>query len=212
MKKLALIGSKEFAQQIRCFVEEMEDLVVVGYFDDYAEVGTIVCGLPILGHTDHIIDVFEAHLFDCLFIAVGYSSFQFRESIFLKHQGIIPFVNIISPSAVISSTASLGEGVFIGPDSLIGDHVIIHDNVFIHGSSCIGHDNVIGDHTYISGRFDSAGFVRIGARNFIGIRVMFSDHVTVCDDVWIGLGCIVAKDIKEAGKYMSPAAKLYKIE
>ena len=39
-----------------------------------------------------------------------------------------------------------------------------------------------------------------------------ADHIKLTNDVWIGLGCIVTKDIKEPGKYMSPSAKLYKIE
>ena len=212
MSRIALIGSREFAQQIRSAVNEIGSDSVVGYFDDYAVPGTVVEGLSILGTTKDIEEVYNSHIFDSLFIAVGYSSFQFRERIFENYHGKIPFANIISPTAEISPSAFVGEGVYIGPNSSVGDQTVIKNNVFIHGSSNIGHDNVVGDHTYISGRFDSAGFVQIGARNFIGIRVMFSDHVSVCDDVWIGLGCIVAKEIKEPGKYMSPAAKIYKIE
>lgn len=212
MSRIALIGSKEFAQQIRSSIDAIGTDEVVGYFDDYMVAGSIVEGLPILGSTKDIWKIYNNQFFDSLFIAVGYSSFDFRERMFDEFHGRIPFSNIISRSANIDPSVIIGEGVHIGPDSSIGPHSIIADNVFIHGVSSIGHDNMIGRHTYISGRFDSAGFVQIGARNFIGIRVMFSDHISICDDVWIGLGCVVAKNIKEPGKYMSPAAKIYKIE
>ena len=49
MKRLALIGSKEFAQQIRGFAEKTGEFMVVGYFDDFEEKGTIIEGLPVLG-------------------------------------------------------------------------------------------------------------------------------------------------------------------
>ena len=112
----------------------------------------------------------------------------------------------------IAPSVKMGQGVFIGGSTTIGENSIIEDNVFIHGGTTISHDNHIGSHTYISGRFNTAGFCTIGKRCFFGICSCVSDHITICDDVWIGLACVVIKNIKDPGKYMSPAAKLYKIE
>lgn len=212
MKRLALIGSKDFAIQIRSFAERTGEFEVVGYFDDFAQKGTMVNNLPILGKIEDVIPLYKTNVFDCLFFAAGYNNFQFREKTFSALKGKVPFANIIMPNAKLLRNVQLGEGVFIGGGTVIDPNTIIEDNVFIHGGSGVGHDNHIGAHTYISGRFNSAGFVNIGKRNFYGICVLVSDHVSVCDDAWIGLGCIVAKDIKNPGKYMSPSAKLYKIE
>lgn len=212
MKRLALIGSKEFAEQILEFVATTNEYVVVGYFDDFEKKGSLVRGLPVLGKISEAECCYSNKLFDYLFFAAGYNNFGFRDSTFSSIKGKIPFANIIMPDVEIGKNVRLGEGIFIGNHSIIGDNTIIGDNVFIHGNTIIAHDNVIGNHTYISGRVDTAGFCCIGERNFVGIKVLFSDHVKTCNDVWIGLGCIVAKDIKEPGKYMSPSAKLYKIE
>lgn len=212
MKRLALIGSKEFAQQIRSYAENTGDYFVVGYFDDFENVGTLKEGLPILGGIEDIESVYKDDIFDCIFFASGYNNFGFRESVFVKLKGKVPFANIIMKGAYIHPTASIGEGVFIGVGSTIDSGSVVEDNVFIHGYTYIAHDNRIGAHTYISGRCNTAGFCSIGKRNFIGICVCMSDNVSVCDDVWIGLACVVAKNIKQPGKYMSPAAKLYKIE
>ena len=212
MKRLALIGSKDFAQQIQILAEETSVYKVVGYFDDFEEKGTIIRSLPVLGKIEDIETGYKQNLFDCIFFAAGYNNFAFRESAFNKLLGKVPFATIISSSAQIGLDVKIGEGVYIGGNSIIGERTVIGNNVFIHGGTIIAHDNEIGNHSYFSGRINTAGFCKIGNRCFVGICVVFSDHIFVTDDVWIGLGCIVAKDIKESGKYMSPSAKLYKIE
>lgn len=211
MKRLALIGSKEFALQIKEFAESEYDFTVVGFFDDFATKGDMVEGSPILGKISDIESEYAAGRFDCVFLAAGYNNFQFRENTYNCLRGKVPFANIIRKSAIIHKGVSIGEGVFIGGKSVIGANSIIGNNVFIHGGSDIGHDNHIGSHTYISGRFNSAGFTSIGERCFFGICTIVSDHIKICNDVWVGIGSIVIKDIKEPGKYMSNI-KLLKIE
>lgn len=212
MKKLALIGSKEFAQQIRGFAEKTGEFIVVGYFDDFEKQGTIIDGLPVLGARKDIVDAYNNYKFDEVFLAAGYNNFKFRDNAFSELKGRVPFANIIMPDAELSDTTSLGEGVFIGTKTYFGENVQIDDNVFIHGHTFISHDNVIGSHTYISGRLTTAGFVNIGKRNFFGIGAIVSDHISTCDDVWIGLGSIVAKKIKRPGKYISQNVLLTKID
>lgn len=212
MKKLALIGSKDFAVQIRGFAEDTLNYIVVGYIDDFEEVGTMIHGLPVLGSRTDALVLYSQGVFDCLFLAAGYNNFKFREEAFSELKGKIPFANIISKSAHVATDCVLGEGIYIGVNSTIDDRTIIGDNVFIHGGTSIGHDNVINSHTYLSGRIDTCGFCTIGKRCFIGIRVLVADHISICDDSWIGIGCIVAKNIVNPGKYMTSAAKLYQIE
>ena len=212
MKRLVLIGSKDLAHQIRQYAEETGDYHVIGYLDDFEEVGVRIDGLPILGGLKDAECIYKQGLFDYLFIAAGYNNFKFRETAFEMFKGKVPFATIIMKNVQIGDNVKIGDGVYIGPDSIIGSNTTIEDNVFIHQDTHIAHDNVIRKHTYISGRLDTAGFCQIGSRNFIGIRVLFSEHISTCDDVWIGLGCIVTKSIKENGKYMSPCTKLYKIE
>ena len=212
MKRLALIGTKDFSEQIITFAQRTGEFEFVGYFDDLVEKGTIINGKPILGKVEEAIALYQDGLFDCIFEGIGYTRFDLREHYYELLKGKVPFANIIMPDAYISKTARLGEGVFVGNKSTIDDGCVIGNNVFMHGRTHIGHNSTIGDHTYISGTCNTAGYVTIGKKNFIGICVTIADHLSLCDDVWIGLACVVAKNIKEPGKYMSPAAKLYKIE
>lgn len=212
MTKLALIGSRDFAHQIRQFAEETGRFKLVGYFDDFRTTGELEEGLPILGKIEDVEILYSRGIFDSIFLAAGYNNFQFRNNVFDKLKGKVPFANIIMPTAVVESDVSLGEGIYIGPRTCIGHNCMIEDNVFIHGDSSIGHDSKLQNHTYMSGRNFLAGFVHIGKRNFVGLAVTVSDHIYTVDDVWIGIGCVVCKNLTKAGKYMSSAAKLYQID
>ena len=211
MKKLALIGSKEFAQQIRHFAEYAGGYETVGYFDDFVTAGEVIEGLPVLGHIDDIEDEFKRGKFDEIFLAAGYNNFMFRESVFDGLKGKVPFATIIDPTAEVCRGVSLGEGVYVGRNTIIDDCAIVDDNVFIHRNCLIGHDSHIHSHSYISGLDHMAGYCDIGKRNFIGLSVCIADHISTCDDVWIGIGCIVAKRIKKPGKYMTESVLLTKI-
>jgi len=210
--RLSIIGTKEFSDQIIRYAKQTGEFEFVGYFDDLIEKGTIINGKPVFGKVEEAVGLYQEGVFDAIFIGIGYTRFDLREMYYNMLKGKVPFANIIMPTAKIGDNVQLGEGIFIGRESHIGCGSVIEDNVFVHGSTVVAHNNHIGSHTYISGRLNTAGFCSIGQRNFIGICVIIADHICITDDVWIGLGCIVAKDIKEKGKYMSPAAKLYKIE
>lgn len=212
MKRLALIGSKEFAEQIQGFAETTGDFKVIGYFDDFEPVGKIIRSLPVLGQIKDIEAEYQKGTFDCIFFAAGYNNFIFRETIFDGLFGRVPFANIIMPTAEVSPSAKLGEGNYIGPNTTIAANTIIENNVFIHGHCLIGHDSIVHSHTYFSGRDYMAGFCEVGKKVFVGLSVCIADHITVSDDVWIGIGSIVAKDLKEPGKYMSSSIRLIKVE
>ena len=95
MEKIALIGSKEFARQIREYAEETMIFKVVGYFDDYEPKGKMVDGLPILGKTNEAERLYRQGKFEKIFLAAGYKDFKFRDEIFTKLKGKIPFAKTL---------------------------------------------------------------------------------------------------------------------
>ncbi len=212
MKKLAIIGTKEFAEQITDFAIETGEFVVVGYYDNVEPIGSIVNGRPVLGTVPDAAKGFEEKVFDEIFIAVGYTRFDLRESFYNELKGRVPFANIIMPSAEVSPSAKLGEGNYVGPHTTIAAHTIIENNVFIHGNCLIGHDSHLRSHSYFSGRDFMAGFCELGERIFVGLSVCIADHISITNDVWVGIGSIVAKDLTTPGKYMSPSVRLVKVE
>lgn len=113
-----------------------------------------------------------------------------------------PFVEIqrnvvIGKRCRVQSHAFICELVEIADDS-----VIAHAVVFINDPYKIGHP----------GRGDRSLWrpTRIGSRVYIGSNATILP-VSVCDNVVIGAGAVVTKDISEPGKYVgNPARRLSK--
>ena len=212
MQKLAIIGTKGFAQQIRGFAKRAGGFEFVGYLDNLEPIGSYIDGYPVLGTVHDGIKLYKEGIIDCVFVAVGYTRFDLREAFYNELKGSVPFANIIEPTAELCDRVILGEGVYVGRNTIIDDGVELKDNVFIHRNCLIGHDSVIGKHTYCSGLDHMAGFCHVGERTFIGLSVCVADHMIIGDDVWVGIGSIVAKHLKKPGKYLSQSMVLTKIE
>ncbi len=212
MKRLAIIGTKEFAEQITDFALQTGQFEVVGYYDNIESKGSSVNGRPVFGTVEDAITGYHDKVFDEIFIGVGYTRFDLREQFYEQLKGKVPFANIIMPSAEVSPTAKLGEGVYVGPHTTIAANTIVENNVFVHGHCLLGHDCHIRSHSYFSGRDYMAGFCNIGAKVFVGLSVCVADHISITDDVWVGIGSIVAKDLTQPGKYMSASTRLVRVE
>lgn len=200
-KRLAIFGATDLAFQVTEEAIASGEYEVFGYFEDFKSKGTIVNGYKVWGNLEDAFVLYEKKAFDCLYIAVGYNHFDFREYIYNRVKGVIPLANIVSKDAVVYDSASLGEGVYIGARTQVGPYCEIEDNVHINGNIILGHNNKICKHSYLSGGDQIAGFTKIGSRCFIGIGVVIADKLEIADDVWVGLGMVVYKSIKKAGKY-----------
>ena len=58
-KRLALIGTKEFSDQIIHFADRTGEFEFVGYFDDLVEKGTTINGFPVFGKVEDSITLYN---------------------------------------------------------------------------------------------------------------------------------------------------------
>lgn len=208
MKRVAFIGSGEMARHIAHYMVEDKQFEVVGYFDDFVEVGTIVNGYPVLGKLDDIEDSFKKGVFDEMINAVGFTRMEYRKETFERFEHTIPFATFIHSSVLLDSTAKIGKGVVIFPFCIIYLDAIVEDNVFIQIRSYVT-DSIVKRHTMISGTVSIAGRAEIGECCNIGISTTVSNDIKVCDFVRTGAGTVVVKDITEPGTYVGvPARKI----
>jgi acetyltransferase-like isoleucine patch superfamily enzyme len=132
-------------------------------------------------------------------------------------------VTIVQPVNLYG--CNIGEKSFIGPFTEIQKNVIIGKNCRIQSHSFICEKVTIGDDCFIghgvmfiNDRFSEGGPARgnqdLWKETHIGNRVSIGSNATllpvnICDDVVIGAGAVVAKDITEPGAYMgNPARKI----
>ena len=109
----------------------------------------------------------------------------------------LPCANLISDLSYVSRFAKLGKNVFVGnattiePSCIIEDFVCIMDNVTLGHHSMVGHNSVMQRMSSLKGK--------VGHDSYIGIGSMvFAQHgCTVGNNVDIGPGLYVSRDVKD---------------
>ena len=128
-------------------------------------------------------------------------------------------VKIIEPVNLYGCT--LQDIVFVGPfveiqnDVIIGERTRIQSHSFICSNTEIGSDCFIGHGVmFINDKFDdrklSKDFLptKLGNKVYIGSNSTILP-VSICDDVVVGAGSVVTKNITESGTYAgNPARRL----
>lgn len=131
-------------------------------------------------------------------------------------------VRIVEPANVYE--CSLGDHCFVGPfveiqkgvkigaRTKVQSHAFVCELVEIGDDCVIGHGSMFTNDLFATGgpaRGDKSLWhsTRIGNRVSIGANVTLLP-VTVCDDVVIGAGAVVTRDITEPGIYAGNPARL----
>ena len=130
-------------------------------------------------------------------------------------------VKIIEPSNIYG--CEIGDNTFIGPFVEIQKNVKIGKNCKIQSHSFICELVIIGDNVvvahgvmFINDLFSSGspanGDKSLWGKTLIGNNVSIGSNatilpVTICDNVVIGAGAVVTKDINNAGIYAGNPAK-----
>lgn len=131
-------------------------------------------------------------------------------------------VKIVEPANVYECT--IGDGCFVGPFTeiqngvTIGARTRVQSHTFICSLVTIGADSFIGHGVmFINDVFSIGGPAR-GKRELwestqIGDRVSIGSNATIlpvriCNDVVVGAGAVVTKDILEPGFYVGNPARL----
>lgn len=208
MKRLAIIGSGELGQQVRHYAELDNNYLVVGFFDDYIEVGVLIAGLPILGKVEEVVRLYKENLFDCIFIAIGYKHLLFKKQLFTRLRGYVPFATIVANPAYIDSTATIGDGVILYPGCILDKNVQIEDNAILNLGVIISHDSRISHSTFCAPRVTVAGFSSIGECCFLGACSTIVDNVKIANNTVIGASALVLSDIDtESGTHIGVPAR-----
>lgn len=145
----------------------------------------------------------------------------------LKRAGVVNVtvgrdVTIVEPANVYGCT--LGDGVFVGPFVEIQKGVVVgaRSRIQSHSFVCelveIGEDSVVAHGVmFVNDLFATGGPAR-GRRELwkgtrVGSRVSIGSNATIlpviiCDDVVIGAGSVVTRDITQPGIYAGNPARL----
>ena len=131
---------------------------------------------------------------------------------------------ILGAHARVPSSTNLGSGLTLrvpqrlifGENVSIGSHCHVETNLTIlDGTMLASYVAFVGnDHSTVPGESSSssrsnASFVSIGKNCWVGHGVIFVGNIAVADNVIIGAGAVVTRDLPDSGTYVGvPAKKL----
>jgi len=211
MKKVAIIGAGDLGRLIAHHISQCGDYSAVGFFDDFAEEGSFIMELPVLGPLSRINDQFETGLFDQLMIGIGYNHMAFRRSVFETYASSIPFATLIHNSAYVDPSVKIGQGCFVLPGCTVDANAELGENVLLNTASVVAHDSTIGSHTFLAPAVAVAGKTQIGDCCILGINCTVIDNLRIHPNIRIGAGAVVLSNLEISGMYAGIPAQLKKV-
>jgi len=116
----------------------------------------------------------------------------FNCTVGLSSRQLVDLGTVICPSATITSNVTIGKGCTI--------------NI----NCTIGHDTKLGDFVTVMPTASISGNVTIGNKVTVGCNACIREKLKITDNVFIGMGAVVVKDILEEGIYVGNPARRIK--
>jgi sugar O-acyltransferase (sialic acid O-acetyltransferase NeuD family) len=119
------------------------------------------------------------------------------------------FATLVHPTAVFSQWVTVGEGSIICAGAKLTCNITLGKHTHLNLNTTVGHDTTAGDFFTTAPGTAISGNCTFGKQVYIGSNAAVREKITVTDNVTIGMGGMVVKDITEPGVYAgNPVKKL----
>lgn len=209
-KKICILGTGGFGREVLCCLIDaisstklrIEDIACFMVSDEYFNENKIM-GVDVIPQSK-----FDPLIYDVV-VAIGEPNS--RKSVVDSLPPQTTYTTIIHPSAVISKWVEIGEGSVITAGTILTCNIKIGKHAHLNLHTTIGHDCIIGDFFTTAPAANISGNCSFGDYVYFGTNTSVRQGVKICNNVTIGMGGVVVKDITEEGVYIgNPLKKLEK--
>jgi UDP-N-acetylbacillosamine N-acetyltransferase len=208
-KRIYVIGAGGHAKVVADIVNLCRAGFIHGFIDDVSphRRGEPFYGGKVIGTLDDLFtctsSVNRGEL--AAIVAVGDCRARMEIASKLEEAGF-ELLTLVHPSAVIASTARMAKGTVVCANACINVDSIVGQNVIVNTASIIEHDCLISDGVHLAPRSTLGGWCKVGTASLLGIGSVCRDRVSIGEDVTIGAGAVVVKDVPtRAISYGNPA-------
>jgi len=120
------------------------------------------------------------------------------------------FANLVHPFSYIAKDVKLGGGNFIGAGAVIAPATKIGNYNYINRAASIGHDVQLSNFNHVGPGATISGRCIIGEKNVFASGSTIIDGIKIHDNVTVGAGAVVLRDIEKSGTYFGVPAMLTK--
>ena len=211
MENIVIIGAGGFGREVKMLIDQINEgslqYNLLGFYDDSVQKGTEVFGLEVLGSIEELNQVTKP---TAISIAIG--SPKVKKDIKDKLSNpMLSFPRLIHPSVVLGiPSETIGIGAIICAGTIITVNITIGEFVILNLGCTVGHDTVIGNYCSFMPQSNIAGEVILGEAVYVGMGVGIINQVTVGNNVTLGAGSVVVKNISSNCLAVGIPAKVIK--
>ncbi len=131
-------------------------------------------------------------------IAIGNNFARQQEAEFWGYDCL---ASVVHPAAVVSSFSKVGTGCFVAAGAVVGPAASLGAGVIVNHGAVVDHDVEVGAFSHIAPNAALGGHVKTGKRVLVGAGAVILPLKVIGDDVTIGAGTVVNRDLLEPGVY-----------
>lgn len=196
MRDIVVLGAGGLGLEMAWLIEEINEhrpsWRLLGFLDsDPKLAGSRLLGYEVLGTDD------DAHRYAEAGFVLGVGDARLRKRIVDR---LLPVVShwptLVSPTAWVHPSNSLGRGVVVGRYADMTVNCVIEDFVMINIHAVLGHAVRVGRYSIVDPNTTINGEGTVGECCLVGANAFVRD-VTVGNNVTIGAGAVVVKDVED---------------
>lgn len=204
MDKVIILGASGHARSVIDIILQNNEYEVHGLIAGDKEPG--FWGIDVVGQDSDLQKFYNEGIFYA-FVAIGNNAIREKTSNRLKNIGY-QLINVISKYAVISPRAKLETGIVIMPGAIVNAEVHIQEGCIINTNASIDHDDVIGQYSHIAPGCAISGYSKVGRKCFMGTGSSVIDSIIIEDEVTIGAGTVVIKNVLKGTKVVGVPGRI----
>jgi len=211
MEKIILLGGGGHCKSVIDTITDSKLYEIVGIIDLEQNIGQYINNIEIIGSDKNLLK-FKQQGIENAFITVGsVGNTKIRANLHdLVTKIGFKMPVIIDKSAVVSKGSIIGDGTFIGKGAIINVNSVVGSNCIINTGSIIEHDCDISDFVHISPGATLCGGVKVCKNSHIGANATIIQCKSIGENVIIGAGSVVTKDVYNNAKaYGNPCKEVF---
>lgn len=196
MKDIFIYGAGGFGMEVAFLIEEINKVAlqwnIVGYIDDEeAKYDKTFYRYDVLGGRNFLLSIRNDV---AVAVAVG-SPIARRNVVAAISKANIEFPVLIHPNVVLSPTVRIGHGSIICAGNILTVEITIGKHVHLNLDCTVGHGAVLGDCVTVNPSVNISGDATLGSYSNIGTASQIIEGVSVGENVVLGAGAVVIRDI-----------------
>lgn len=204
MNDIIIVGAGGFGREVEWLLRRINQKSgnkwnILGYADDGIELGTSIGNYSVVYKVNDLLSI-DRKL--NVVIAIGNSITRRRIYDIIKENSMLEFPNIIDPSVIMDDDIIFGIGNIICAGVVATVNVKLENFNIINLNCTLGHDDIIKSFVTIYPNSNISGYVKIDECVEIGTGTQIIQEKAITNNVIIGAGAVVVKDILESGTYV----------